>query len=173
MNEPDDTRIDEAIALALGGVDAAARTRLRTAAAQDPGLAALADALEDRLAPLLVDGPQEPPPDDLLGKIEARLDRMSGAETVRFDEGAWGELAPGVAMKSLWRPGVVMMRCAPGARIPAHPHPVWERMIVLAGDVVIDGETFEVGDYHAAPPGGAHPDITTRSGCLIVLHYEA
>lgn len=168
-----DPHLDDAIDLGLGGAAGDDRRRLRDVAARDQGLAALAATFEERLSPLLLDAPEVAPAPDLFDRIEARLDRAGGAETVRLDDGAWSELAPGVLMKTLWRPGIVMLRCARGARIPAHPHPVWERMIVLSGDVVIDGETFESGDYHAAPPGGAHPDITTRAGCLIVLHYEA
>ena len=165
--------VDDAIALGVGGVVGEGRLRLQEAAARDPALAATADALEQRLAPALLTARPIDPPADLLARIEAKLDRSARAQTLRRDDGAWSELAPGVMAKTLWAPGIVMLRCAPGSRIPAHPHPVWERMIVLSGDVAIDGETFTVGDYHAAPPGGDHPDITTQSGCLIVLHYEA
>ena len=41
------------------------------------------------------------------------------------------------------------------------------------GDLVIDDEVYGPGDYQGTPAGGTHPLWTTRTGCVVLVRYEA
>ena len=66
-----------------------------------------------------------------------------------------------------------MLRCRPGARIPAHDHGEDEQIVVISGDFVVGGRTFRAGDYHCSPKGNPHGEAYTRGGCLLLSQYAA
>jgi hypothetical protein len=53
-------------------------------------------------------------------------------------------------------------------RFPLHLHASHEEIVVLQGDLVIDGQVYGRGDRIVSPPGTTHrPE--TRQGCLLFL----
>lgn len=61
------------------------------------------------------------------------------------------------------------VRCDVGAIYPAHIHEDQEEILVLEGDLLIDGESFGVGDYIYSAPNSLHSAIGNRNGCLFFV----
>ena len=96
--------------------------------------------------------------------------------TVRRDDGVWQSLAPDIAMKVLDSDDSMrafLLRLAPGACLPGHPHAEDEMCFVLEGEATLGDVTVGPGDYHLARAGSAHGDVTTRSGCLLLIRTGA
>ena len=55
-----------------------------------------------------------------------------------------------------------------GVRFPNHRHAGIEEIVVLEGDLVIDGELYSSGECIRSVPGSAHQPETC-GGCLIFL----
>jgi anti-sigma factor ChrR (cupin superfamily) len=126
------------------------------------------------LASLDLAMPAGEPPTALWAKIAGSLAvEDAGRIDVRLDEGRWREFAPGVEYKRLWSRNTVLLRCQPGAWVPAHEHRTFEHTVVVSGDLVIDDVVFGPGDYQGTPAGGTHPNWTTRTGCVVLVQYEA
>lgn len=105
------------------------------------------------------------------------LERVADAEdshlTVGPDDGEWQAFSEGVAIKVLReRNGVLsyLLRLAPGARLPAHRHPVDEECLVLQGTLRV-GSRIEVGagGYHLARRGALHAGISSLDGATVFL----
>ena len=105
------------------------------------------------------------------------LERVADTEdshlTVDADEGLWQPFGDGVQIKVLRENDGVMsylLRLAPGARLPAHRHPMDEECIVLDGTLQV-GTRIEVGPggYHLAHQGALHAPVSTRTGATIFL----
>lgn len=93
--------------------------------------------------------------------------------TIDADEGEWQDLFDGVGIKVLHEQDGVMsylLRLAPGARLPAHRHPIDEEGIVLEGTLRV-GTRIEIGPggYHRARQGALHATISTCTGATIFL----
>lgn len=106
----------------------------------------------------------------LLGRVADTEERLL---TVQADDQAWQDFAPGVQIQVLREHlGVLsyLLRLAPGARLPAHRHPLDEECLVLSGSLQV-GSQVEVGPggYHLAPQGALHAAISSRSGATIFL----
>jgi hypothetical protein len=43
----------------------------------------------------------------------------------------------------------------------------------MSGDLVIEAEIYQPGDYFGAPAGGVHPQWTTRKGWVAPVYNEA
>ena len=126
------------------------------------------------LASLDLAMPAGEPPDALWSRIAGSLvGEAEGRVDVRLNEGRWREFAPGVEYKRLWNRNTVLLRCRPGAWVPPHEHRTFEHTVVVSGDLVIDDQVFGPGDYQGTPAGGTHPNWTTRTGCVVLVHYEA
>ena len=92
--------------------------------------------------------------------------------TVRRDDGVWQSLAPDIAMKVLDSDDSMrafLLRLAPGACLPGHRHAEDEMSFVLEGECTLGDVTVGPGDYHLARAGSAHGDVTTRTGCLLLV----
>ncbi|MGH6953664.1 MAG: cupin domain-containing protein [Alphaproteobacteria bacterium] len=63
----------------------------------------------------------------------------------------------------------ILVRMEPGARFAAHGHPVTEECLVLEGEMVIGGVRFVAGDYHLAPKGLPHPEVSSPRGGVIFV----
>lgn len=105
------------------------------------------------------------------------LERVADADeshlTIPADSGQWKSFAEGVRMKVLrQRDGVLsyLLKLQPGARLPAHRHPMDEECIVLEGTLLVGSQT-EVGPggYHLAHQGALHATVSTRTGATIFL----
>jgi mannose-6-phosphate isomerase-like protein (cupin superfamily) len=92
--------------------------------------------------------------------------------TVRRDDGVWRSLAPDISMKVLHSDDSMqafLLRLEPGACLPGHPHVDDEMCFVLEGEATLGDVTVGPGDYHLARAGSVHGDVTTRTGCLLLL----
>lgn len=105
------------------------------------------------------------------------LERVADADeshlTIAADKGDWQRFADGVHIKVLHERGGVLsylLRLAPGARLPAHRHPVDEECIVLDGILRV-GSRLEIGPggYHLAHAGALHASLHSESGTTIFL----
>jgi anti-sigma factor ChrR (cupin superfamily) len=105
--------------------------------------------------------------------LEAPHPLAEGLMVSRLDEGRWRQLAPGVKMKRMWNKLTWLLRCEPGSTVPAHEHRSFEHALVISGDLVSNLGTYGPGDYHGVPSGGVHDAWTTRTGCLVLIQYEA
>jgi mannose-6-phosphate isomerase-like protein (cupin superfamily) len=107
--------------------------------------------------------------DRLVARVRADARRFV---TVRRDDGAWQSLAPDISIKVLDSDDSMqayLLRLAPGACLPGHPHAEDEMCFVLEGDATLGDVTVGAGDYHLARAGSAHGDVTTRTGCLLLI----
>jgi mannose-6-phosphate isomerase-like protein (cupin superfamily) len=105
----------------------------------------------------------------LLARVRADTGRFV---TVRRDDGQWEQLAPDIAMKILDRSDAMqafLLRLDAGACLPSHPHAEDEMCFVLEGTAQLGDLEVRAGDYHLAPAGSTHGDVTTRTGCLLLL----
>jgi quercetin dioxygenase-like cupin family protein len=123
------------------------------------------------------------PPDPPLAAGRARgiksrlLQRVADSDgthlTIHDAEGQWQPFLAGVLIKVLHEhDGVLsyLLRLAPGARLPAHRHPIDEECIVLDGRLRV-GTKLEVGPggYHLAHRGSLHAAISTDTGATVFL----
>lgn len=142
---------------------------------------ALEDTLIARLAESLA---PVSPPGALAARLRQRLLAAVRSEapaqpdvhlTIRATEGDWSEILPGVAMKMLREDNAsrsYLLRLAPGARIPAHPHRIDEECMVLSGDVWLGAVRASAGDFHLARGHTLHGEIRSEGGCLLYLRGE-
>lgn len=95
--------------------------------------------------------------------------------TVRAAEGSWFEILPGIAVKMLRLDDTscsYLLRLAPRACLPAHPHALDEECVVLSGDVWLGDVHASAGDFHLARGGTLHGELRTEGGCLLYLRGE-
>lgn len=156
----------------LGTLEPAAQRRVQAELAGDTRLQA-AVARWERLLLALEDEGTEPPPPDLWDRIEKAL-AQRGTRTVRFDDGEWERLSPGVMRKLLHTDATTgaqscLVRCDAGASIEAHDHPLAEECLVLEGDLVIDGTRLAANDYQLAAQGTRHVRMHSVGGCLLFV----
>ena len=121
--------------------------------------------------------PAQGPPAGLWARIEERLAAAElttvSPSVERVDDGRWRQLAPGVRMKRLWNGRTLLIECEPGAVAPAHHHRTFEHSLILSGDVTGDEGEFGPGDYHGMPAGSRHGAWSTRTGCRVLIQYDA
>lgn len=91
---------------------------------------------------------------------------------VHSHQGDWVKVLKGVEAKVLRQDGhsrSLLLRMAPGSRLPPHEHALEEESLVLEGDATINGVLCLTGDYHMAPKGKPHGWVTTEKGCLLFI----
>lgn len=180
MNEQDPERL--AAEYALGVLDADLHERVAARLDGNAMLRGLVEDWERRLAPLAAALPPVPPPPGLWSAIEAAVDAeeapaVPGAVDIFAGRGEWRSLVPGIEVKQLSvdrAEGMqsYLLRFAPGARLPAHPHRRDEECIVLEGEMRIGSRRFAPGDYHRVPAGVAHPAISSPGGGVVFIRGE-
>ena len=117
------------------------------------------------------------PPAPRAAAIRARLlDRVhrEGGRfvTVRTNEGDGVPLARDIAVKMLDDDGAMqsfLLRLGPGARLPAHDHPGDEVCVILEGTVRLGDVEVSAGDYHMAPAGSRHGDLSSDTGAVLFI----
>ena len=168
---------DSALDFVLGALSPEERRRVDEARRIDPALDREIDALEAQLAPLTSAAGEISPPPALYGRIASAIEKQNREHDGKFSEivteGRWCRYKPGIEAKRLWQKGTFMLRCRPGAVLPAHAHDEAEHIVVIAGDFVVGGRSYGPGDYHLSPKGNAHGDAFTRGGCLLLVQYAA
>jgi len=173
-----DDRDLKAAEYVLGTLDGPARTAMRQDLAHDAGLRDAVAAWERRLAPLGAGVPPAAPPADLWDRIAASLDNgAAGTISVRSETVAWTPFLPGVEIKVLHRDEargrqVYLLRMAPGARLPPHPHKLDEECIILSGEMDVGGLLLRAGDIHMVHAGAPHPEVVSPTGVVLYLSGE-
>lgn len=84
----------------------------------------------------------------------------------------WQAVAPGVEISVLWRDGETVsrfVRLAPGSRLAGHPHPVDEECMMLSGDAFFGDLLVQAGEFHLAPAGSVHHEISSDEGALLFV----
>ena len=164
----------------LGTLDAEARERFRERLTDEPSLRRTVEAWEERLSALSVGETSIEPPTELWDKISSTLDAsppIDFAVTIRASEGQWEVVADGVRKKHLFvdhEEGYesFLLKLAPGACIPAHPHSMTEECLMLEGEVSIGDLRLSAGDYHVISAGTVHPELRTMTGGLLYVRGE-
>lgn len=123
--------------------------------------------------------PIAPPPlraSELKSRVMARIRGKKSFDlmTIRVAEGEWIILLPGVKKKILSEHAEsgmqsYLLRMEPGYVIPPHDHSFDEESIMLEGDAMIGELALSTGDYHFAPKGSRHEQVSTQNGCLIFV----
>lgn len=169
MKKNDQQMIDDVLSNALGHPDA-------NVPGTRPELADQAQAMAEQLAPMLLGMPETEPPDDLFASIEAELDALEAApiQSVRSDEGAWDQVGDKIWRKVLARDEAsgrlsFLLRCEAGAVIPGHFHKRAEHFVIIEGELWINDRLHRAGDAQIAMPQSVHPDLSSPTGCLVMV----
>ena len=168
-----DEDIDAAL-FAAGALTGAEHAALRARMEADPALARRVADWEQALAPIAGHLAPLAPPDTLLDRIDARLDAAGRGHVIRAAEGQWIEVVPGIRVKMLHedtaaRRRTMLLAADPGAVNPPHTHDADEVLVMLSGDLTIDGNLLGPGDCYFSPALCRHPMETTRDGCTCVI----
>lgn len=179
--------VELAALLAAGALDeataSAARWRLDTAG---DAVRAEAAALEETAAMLAESVEPVAPPNKLKARLLDRVEKTpqqrpgslldeAGVRILRSAEIPWQERpTPGVAVKPLYvdkQSGRVtsLVRFDPGVVYPAHEHAADEELLVLSGDLEIQGRVMGPGDYCHGVAGSQHSKGLTRGGALLLV----
>ncbi|WP_374690867.1 cupin domain-containing protein [Accumulibacter sp.] len=113
-----------------------------------------------------------------LGELISGLLPHAGpaAHTVLAAGGGWEPIADGVEQKILWRAGDVVSRfyrLAAGSRLPAHAHDCDEEWMMFSGDAYLGDLLLQAGEFHVAPAGSAHGEISSEHGALAFVRGHA
>lgn len=114
----------------------------------------------------------------LVGELVGGLLPGAGpaATLVRAEEGAWREIAPGVAEKRLWQADAGasrLLRIHGGAVLPARLAGAEEECLLLEGDAFFDDLLLCAGDFLQVPAAGRHGALASDGGALFFLHGAA
>jgi ChrR Cupin-like domain len=121
--------------------------------------------------------PLVPLADDLKDRLMARIDRTATiaeleaqAQTVDWEPYL---SKPGTVLGKLWvdsdrREIQCFVRSLGATQFPRHRHAGEEEIIVLDGDLTIDGKRYQKGDRIYSSSGSAHQP-ETRNGCFLYL----
>ncbi len=171
------TRDELAIEFVMGTLSPLEREAVARDRLSDPELDGAIRALEGSLSPMTGLAGTLAPPAGLFDRIVSAIDQecaeLAGKTAVACADGDWQPFLPGIEIKQMWNPGTVMLRCRPGAVLPAHPHDQAEHIVVISGDFVVGGRTFRTGDWHSSPAGNDHGEAHTDGGCLLLIQYAA
>lgn len=169
-----DGLVDEMAALAAAG---ALTAEERAAFDARPDAAAALAMWEPALLALAYDLPPVTPTPALRERLlVATAPSLPDGYTIRQpdERGFKPTLFPGIAVRVLHvdRPRqqfACLMRIAPGARLPHHPHAVAEECIVLDGTIRVGGVTMGRGAYQRVEAGVDHVDQWSDTGATVYL----
>ncbi len=140
---------------------------------------------EDLVDELLMASAPIDPGKDAAARMKSRiLDRvgepseMANADllTVRDDSGDWIETGPGNSIKILRSDEEsmsILVRLEAGATFPKHYHPEDEDTYVVEGETWFGDIHLQQGDFHHAPKGTMHGEVTTETGCVLLIRKAA
>jgi quercetin dioxygenase-like cupin family protein len=102
------------------------------------------------------------------------LMHQSGLLISRSKEMAWQTMSPGIVYKPLYEDArrkytTALVRMDPGTRYPSHRHSEIEELFLLSGDLNVEGQQMQTGDYCRADSGTVHGETFTDSGCVFLL----
>jgi quercetin dioxygenase-like cupin family protein len=96
--------------------------------------------------------------------------------TVLASDDGWEAIADGVEQKILWRDGDRIsrfLRLAAAGRLPAHAHDEDEECMLLSGDAYVGDLLLQAGDFHLAPAGSEHGEVSSDCGALVFVRGRA
>ncbi|MEF8704708.1 MAG: cupin domain-containing protein [Candidatus Accumulibacter sp. UW26] len=94
------------------------------------------------------------------------------SHSVLASDDGWEAIADGVEQKILWRDGDRIsrfLRLAAGARLPPHAHDGEEECVILRGDAFVGDLLLQAGDFHLAPSGSEHGEVSSDCGALVFV----
>ena len=124
------------------------------------------------VAELLADTAPVDPPAELKTRLLAQLDPPPGYTVTPADDDAFRPLPfPGMSIRVLntdpvKRRFACLLRFAPGARLPAHPHASAEDCIVLEGSLWMGGVHMTAGTFLRVEEGVDHAEQWSDTGAL-------
>ncbi len=179
--------VELAALLAAGALDSttAASIRWRLDTSGD-AVRAEAEALAEAAAMMAESARPIAPPDGLKTKLLERIEDApqqgtgllldeAGVRILRSEELPWEDLAvPGLAVKRLHVDAdsgrvTSLVRFDPGVVYPAHEHADNEELLVLSGDLEIQGRVMGPGDYCRGAAGSRHSRGVSRGGALVLI----
>lgn len=95
--------------------------------------------------------------------------------TVRDAEAGWPDYAPGIQRRVLWqRDGMaaLLYRGAAGIEVPHHTHGHDEECLMVEGELFLDDQLLQAGDYQLAQAGSGHRITHTDVGAVIYAHGD-
>jgi quercetin dioxygenase-like cupin family protein len=115
---------------------------------------------------------------NLMQKIS--LEKTNAAEGFTTNHGAdedgWIEAFPGGSFKVLHGDASVpnsllsyLIKLEPGFKMEGHGHPFDEETLMLEGDLTLGDIKLNAGDYHFAPAGVTHGNVSTTNGCIAYM----
>ncbi len=134
-------------------------------------------AFSETAASLSFSAPSNQPPPGLRDRLLARIAAEprkpeSAAVVVRATETGWlPGPAPGVQIRLLHKKRTMLVRLAPGARVPVHHHDLSEQCLVIEGTVTDGDITVSAGDYVFMPAGTTHSELWSERGCTFLIAY--
>jgi anti-sigma factor ChrR (cupin superfamily) len=149
----------------------------RRCAAGWPEAQEMLDALTTPIAELAADIPPVAPPPELRAAILKSVAPKPphGYTILGSDDSAFHPLPyPGISMRLLnvdrdRQTFSCLMRFAPGARLPAHPHAEAEECIVLEGTLMVGDVRMRAGDYQRVEAGVNHVEQWSDTGGLAFI----
>ena len=100
---------------------------------------------------------------------------LSSPLTVTDSEAGWPQFAPGIKRRVLWQRGhqaSMLYYAEPGLHVPQHRHGHDEECLMLQGDLFLDDQLLQTGDYQLAPAGTGHRRTETDTGAVIFAHGD-
>lgn len=102
------------------------------------------------------------------------LFESNGLLIARSSEIAWRSMAPGIRVKRLYfddarKYDTSLVHMEAGARYPGHRHKEVEELFVLSGDLHVEGQLMQAGDYCRADASTLHNETFSDSGCTFLL----
>ncbi len=95
--------------------------------------------------------------------------------TVRDRDAGWPEFAPGIRRRVLWAQdgqAALLYRADAGAAVPQHTHGHDEECLMVEGELFLDDQLLQRGDYQLAPAGSGHRITATDTGVVIYAHGD-
>lgn len=113
------------------------------------------------------------PPADARRAILNQIQQPAGTRAIRANEGKWRPHAvPGIEYKELSHDRdrvMLLMRFAPGARLPAHRHHGAEECYVVEGSLWSGDLHLKRGDFLHADAGSSHDALWSEEGGMALL----
>ena len=124
--------------------------------------------------------------DDVVVRMRSNLMQKIGQEKAKnakgfttthgADEEGWIEAFPGGSFKVLHGDVSIpnsllsyLIRLEPGFKMEGHGHPFDEETLMLEGDLTLGDIKLNAGDYHFAPAGVTHGNVSTTNGCVAYM----
>ncbi|MEG4914558.1 cupin domain-containing protein [Microcoleus sp. T2B6] len=192
---PDEEYTILAALQALDTLDESERGAFAEKLKESPELTSELAALESTIAAIAYTAPPVPVAPDLKNRLFQRIAQLpptlaesgnikpivtSPTENntpsliVRSHDVKWKSYGvPGVSFGKLYidkkkREITCLMRLEPGVTFPMHRHAASEEVLVLEGDLIVEGEICHQGDYIRSVPDSTHSPLT-QGGCLLLM----